>query len=387
MSVQPFVVRIPQETLDDLHERLVRTRWTEDAAPADWDHGTSPAYLKELVLYWRDRFDWRAQEATINRFKHFRADVDGLGIHFIHERGTGDRPLPIILTHGYPDSFLRFSKIIPMLTDPERHGGNRADSFDVVVPSLPGFGFSDKPTKAGMTYQIADLWASLMTRHLGYPRFAAHGGDWGCIVTEHLARSHAGSLVGIHLTDLSRSHLFKKHDDLSAAEVKFLKQAEKWQHEEGAYAMVQGTRPRSLSPALNDSPAGLAAWIVEKFCLWSDCHGDVEQRFTKDELLTNITIYWATRTIGSSFLPYYDLMNAGALTWIVEMVKQWTGSTRVPTGFASFLRDQLPPPREWVQRFVNLQRWTEMPRGGHFAAMEEPELLVEDLRAFFRPLR
>ena len=387
MSVQPFVVRIPQETLDDLRERLVRTRWTDDASSADWDHGTSPEYLKGLVLYWRDQFDWRAQEASINRFKHFRADVDGLGIHFIHERGTGDNPLPIILTHGYPDSFLRFSKIIPMLTNPEGHGGERADSFDVVVPSLPGFGFSDKPTKAGMTFKIADLWASLMTRHLGYARFAAHGGDWGSIVTEHLARSHSGSLVGIHLTDVPRSHLFKKRDDLSAAEVKFLKQAEKWQHEEGAYALIQGTRPRSLSPGLNDSPAGLAAWIVEKFCVWSDCDGDVEKRFTKDELLANITIYWATQTINSSFLPYYDFINAGALTWIVEMVKQWTGSSRVPTGFASFPHDLLPPPREWAQRFFNIQRWTEMPRGGHFAAMEEPELLVEDIRAFFRPLR
>jgi pimeloyl-ACP methyl ester carboxylesterase len=206
-------------------------------------------------------------------------------------------------------------------------------------------------------------------------------------VTEHLARSHSGSLVGIHLTDVPFSHLVKKPDDLSAAEEKFLKRAEKWQQKEGAYALIQGTRPGSLSPGLNDSPSGLAAWIVEKFCLWSDCDGDVERRFTKDELLANVMVYWATQTIQSSFLPYFDFMNAGALTWIVEMVKQWTGSSKVPTGFASFPHDLLPPPREWAQRFFNIQRWTEMPRGGHFAALEEPALLVEDIRAFFRPLR
>ena len=212
-------------------------------------------------------------------------------------------------------------------------------------------------------------------------------GDWGSTVTEHLARSHSDSLVGIHLTDVPFAHLFDKPKDLSASEKKFIAESEEWQQKEGAYAMIQSTMPQSLAYGLTDSPAGLAAWIVEKFRSWSDCHGDVETRFTKDELLTNITLYWATETINSSFWLYYDAANAGALTWIVEMIKKWTGSSNIPTGFASFPHDLLPPPREWGERFFNIQRWTEMPRGGHFAAMEEPELLAEDIRAFFHPLR
>jgi pimeloyl-ACP methyl ester carboxylesterase len=387
MSATPFVVNVPQQTLDDLQDRLMRTRWRDEVADDGWAYGTSPAYLRELTEHWLMRFDWRRQEEAINRFAHFRADVDGFGVHFIHERGTGDRPLPIILTHGYPDSFVRFSKIIPMLTDPEAHGGDAADAFDVVVPSLPGYGFSDKPSKAGFTFRIGDLWHALMTEALGYERFAAHGGDWGGVVTEQLARSHAGSLVGIHLTDVPFWHLFQKPDDLSRDEQKFLADAEQWQREEGAYALIQGTRPYSLARGLNDSPVGLAAWIVDKFHAWSDCHGDVDKRFTKDELLTNITIYWATETIGSSFLPYYDFMNGGPLRWMAEAFKQWIGSSEVPAAFARFPKDISHPPREWAERFFNVQRWTDMPRGGHFAAMEEPELLVEDMRAFFRPLR
>jgi len=387
MGAQPFVVSVSQATLDDLQDRLKRTRWIAGATRASWDRGTNPEYLKELHAYWQEQFDWRAQESLINRFAHYRADIDGLGIHFIHERGKGVDPLPLILTHGYPDSFLRFDKVISMLTDPEAHGGAASDAFDVVVPSLPGYGFSDKPVQAGMTFKIADLWASLMTEQLGYRRYAAHGGDWGSMVTEHLARSYADSLVGIHLTDVPFAHLCRKPDDLTAGERTFLKAAEKWQQKQGAYAMIQGTRPQSLALGLNDSPVGLAAWIVEKFRLWSDCDGDVEKRFTKDELLANVTLYWATETIYSSFLPYYDSMNAGALTWIIEMIKGWMGSTKVPTALASFPRDLLPPPREWAERYFNIQRWTEMPRGGHFAAMEEPELLVDDIRAFFRPLR
>jgi len=292
-----------------------------------------------------------------------------------------------VLTHGFPDSFLRFSKLIPLLTDPAAYGGDPADAFDVVVPSLPGYGFSDKPTKAGMLFTIADLWATLMTERLRYKRSGAHGGDWGSIVTEHLARSHGDSLVGIHLTDIPFAHLFQRPKDLSAGEKKFIAESEKWQRKEGAYAMIQSTRPQSLAYGLSDSPVGLAAWIVEKFRSWSDWGGDVETRFTKDELLTNITVYWATETINSSFWLCYDAASAGALTWIVETIKKWTGSSSVPTGFASFPHDLLPPPREWGERFFNIQRWPAMPRGGHFAAMEEPELLAEDIRAFFRPLR
>jgi microsomal epoxide hydrolase len=387
MSVTPFRVHVSQHTLDDLQDRLVRTRWEDDVDDNGWAPGTNRAYLRELIAYWLTEFDWRQQEEIVNRFPHFRADVDGFGVHFIHQRGTGDRPLPIILTHGYPDSFVRFLKIIPMLTDPQAHGGDAADAFDVVVPSLPGYGFSAKPTEKGFTFRIGALWHQLMTETLGYERFAAHGGDWGSTVTEQLARSHAKSLVGIHLTDVPFWHLFQKPGDASRHEQAFFAKNEQWIPKEGAYALIQGTRPSSLSPGLNDSPAGLAAWIVEKFHGWSDCGGDIETRFTKDELLANVMIYWTTETIRSSFLPYYDFTNSGALTWMVEAFKQWTGSSSVPAAFAMFPKDISKPPREWAERFFNVQRWTEMPRGGHFAAMEEPELLVNDIRAFFRPLR
>lgn len=387
MSMQSFKVNIPQEALDDLRLRLKNTRWASGMADEGWDYGTNLDYLKELVEYWQARFDWRAQEESINRFSHFRSIVDGFGVHFIYERGKGENPMPIILTHGYPDSFLRFAKVIPLLADPEKYGGSRADSFDVVVPSLPGYGFSDKPKKAGMAFQVGDLWNKLMTETLGYKHFVAHGGDWGSTVTEQLARSHSDSVMGIHLTDVPFAHIFQKPGDLSAREKKFLAESEKWQRKSGAYAMIQGTRPQSLSQGLNDSPAGLAAWLIEKFREWSDCGGDVETRFTKEELLTNTTLYWVTETINSAFLPYYDYTNAGALTWIGEKLKEWTGSLSVPAAFAMFPADIVPAPRAWAERFFNVQRWTEMPRGGHFAALEEPELLVQDIREFFRPLR
>jgi microsomal epoxide hydrolase len=295
--------------------------------------------------------------------------------------------LPIVLTHGFPDSFLRFLRLIPLLTDPEAHGGDPRDAFDVVVPSLPGYAFSDRPDKAGNLFNIGNLWHQLMTRELGYEQFGAHGGDWGSTVTEHLARSHAASVVGVHLTDVPFWHAFQKPGDSSPAEQEFLGTNERHQMQEGAYAMIQGTRPETLAHSLNDSPAGLAAWIVEKFERWSDCDGRIETRFAKDELLTNIMIYWATGTIGSSFLPYSDVTHASVATWMIEKAKAWVGSTQVPAGFALFPKDLPHPPREWAQRFFNVQRWTEMARGGHFAAMEEPELLAEDIREFFRPLR
>jgi microsomal epoxide hydrolase len=387
MRVEPFVVNVPQSTLDDLRQRLVRTRWPDAVLEEGWERGTDVRYLRTLTEHWLSRFDWREQEAAINRFSHFRAEVKGLGVHFIHERGKGERPLPLILTHGYPDSFARFLKIIPMLTDPERHGGDPGDAFDVVVPSLPGFGFSDRSRRAGSIFHVGSLWHSLMTDVLGYERFAAHGGDWGSTVTEQLARDHAGSLVGIHLTDVPFWHLFQPPKDPSRAEKHFLDASEAWQKKEGAYALIQGTRPYTLGRGLLDSPTGLAAWIVDKFRAWSDCGGDVEARFTKDELLTNVMIYWVTGTIESSFLPYYDFMNSGATTWIVEAFKKWVGSSRVPAAFARFPKDISDPPREWAERFFKVEQWTEMPSGGHFAAMEEPDRLVGDIRAFFRSRR
>jgi pimeloyl-ACP methyl ester carboxylesterase len=385
--VEPFAVRIRDDALDDLRERLSSTRWIGEMDDDGWEFGLSLTYMRELVDYWQHEFDWRAEEAAMNRFNHFHADLDGRRVHFIHERGRGPDPLPIILTHGFPDSFLRFAKVIPMLADPASHGGDPADAFDVVAPSLPGYGFSDRPGKDRMTFHIGDLWHQLMTQELGVERFAAHGGDWGSFVTEVMARDHADSVVGIHLTDVPFYHAFQPPDDATDTEKKYLGTIAKFGETQGAYALVQSAQPQALALGLNDSPAGLAAWIVEKWRRWSDCGGDVETRFTKDELLANVMIYWVTGTINSSFAPYYDIAHAGAGTWVKEKLKTWRGSSDVPAAFAMFPKDLSSPPRQWAERFFNVQRWTEMPRGGHFAALEEPELLVNDIREFFRPLR
>jgi pimeloyl-ACP methyl ester carboxylesterase len=385
---EPFKIAVPDDVLDDLQRRLANTRLPPDAGPAaGWDDGVEPAYLADLISYWRAGYDWRDQERTLNQFHHFRATVDGTRLHFIHERGAGPSPMPLVLTHGYPDCFYRFHKLIPLLIDPAAHGGDAADAFDVVVPSLPGYAFSEPRTQSGGVFGFGSLWHGLMTDELGYRRYGAHGGDWGSTVSEQLARSHASAVIGIHLTDIPFWHTFQKPKDLSAAESRYLDSIQRFQTQDGAYAMIQGTRPRTPAPALNDSPAGLAAWIIEKFQEWSDCDGNLESRFSKDELLTNVMIYWITQTIGSSFQPYRDFMKAGVARWITEAAKGFLGSTATPAGIALFPKDIAPPPHEWANRFYNVQRWTEMPRGGHFAALEEPECLAEDIRAFFRPLR
>jgi pimeloyl-ACP methyl ester carboxylesterase len=380
-TAQSFKIQIPQAVLDDLSERLARTRWTDEVNGADWDYGSNLTYMTALINYWQSEFDWRKQEEALNKFAHFRAQVDDFGLHFIHARGKGENPLPLLLTHGFPDSFLRFLKIIPMLIDPESYGGKREDAFDVVVPSLPGYGFSDRPAERGFSgNHVATLFAKLMTDELGYNRFGAHGGDWGSSITEQLAFKYPDSLIGIHLTEIPYWHLFAQPSaDLSETEQKYLEAGQAWAMAEGGYASIQSTKPQTLAYGLNDSPAGLAAWIVEKFHSWSDDAGDVERRFTKDELLTNITIYWATETINSAARYYYEAQH---------MPREDAGTyIEVPTGVAIFPKDLVPAPREYAARFFNVQRWTEMPRGGHFTAMEEPELLAEDIRAFFRPLR
>jgi pimeloyl-ACP methyl ester carboxylesterase len=387
MKVSAFKINVAADVLSDLQRRLKSTRWSYQIEGTGWESGTDLDYLKELVHYWQEGYAWRLHEQALNEFAHFKTVVDDIGIHFIHERGKGPKPFPLILTHGYPDSFLRFTKIIPILTDPESFGGRAEDAFDVVVPDLPGYGFSDRPPKHGTIFQVNDLWARLMTEKLGYERFGAHGGDWGSTVTEQLARSHPDAVAAIHLTDVPFGHIFQKPDNPSSAEKKYFEHNDKWLPKEGAYATLQSTKPQSLAHGLNDSLAGLAAWMVEKFRAWSDCGGEIESRFTKDELLTQVMIYWVTESIGTSFLPYYDYANAGALTWIKEGVKTWIGSSKVPAAFALFPKDISQPPREWAERFFNVQRWTEMPRGGHFAAMEEPELLAADIRAWFYKFR
>ena len=379
-ETQAYQIEVPQDMLDDLQGRLANTRWTDEVEGAGWDYGTNLAYLKEFVGYWQNGFDWREQEAKLNEFAHFKTEIDGLGIHFVHERGKGPDPTPLLLLHGWPDSFYRFHKIIPMLTDPASYGGNPADSFDVVVPSLPGFGFSDRPRERGwVAARDAALFEALMTDVLGYGRYASHGGDGGSPISQALARSYPGSVMGIHLTDIGWDKAMQiDPSTLSEAEQRYMNELEESSLEEGGYVMIQGSRPQTLGYGLNDSPVGLAAWILEKFRAWSDCGGDVERRFTKDELLTNITIYWVTQTINSSIRSYYEGMH--------DWAQPDNSRVEAPVGMALFPKDN-PPPREMADRFFNVNQWTEMPRGGHFTAMEEPELLAEDMRKFFRGLR
>ncbi len=301
--------------------------------------------------------------------------MDGFGVHAIHERGKGIAPLPLVIMHGWPGSFSQMLKLIPLLVDPAAHGGDASDAFDIVVPSLPGFGFSDRPQRRGWTTErTADLWARMMTGELGYERFGAHGGDWGSAVTESLARRHPELLTGIHLTDVPSGHIFRVADPTDE-EQKYVAAGMAWADKEGAYGSIQSTKPQTLAYGLNDSPVGLAAWIAEKFRSWSDCDGDIERSFTRDELLTNVMIYWTTQTINSSIRGYFESGHQGSAD---------DSRMEVPSGFAIFPADLVPPPRRFAERIFNVQRWTEMPAGGHFAAMEEPELLAGDIRAFYR---
>ncbi len=398
MSVERFSVRVGDEVLADLHRRLARTRWPKEFAGRGWADGTSIEYLSSLVEWWRDRFDWRAQERAINAFPHFRTSVDGVGLHFIHVRGRGPEPLPLVLTHGWPSTFYEYLKIVPLLTDPAAHGADPADSFDVVIPSLPGYPFSD-PLPPGDFRRVTELWARLMTDVLGYVRFGAYGGDIGGMLTNRLALEFPERLAGIATSFPAEPYLGPGAAPLSQAEQAVV-ESRRRRLDLGvdAYTDMGRTHPASLGLALNDSPAGLAGWIVWFWREWSDCKGDVEQRFTKDELLTTVTLYWATETLGSSFRAYAD--------WALGAAGRpalWKGRPEVPAGIDSkplgpherievpaavLLFSLVRPPREWVERaYADLRRFVEMPRGGHFAAMEEPELLAEEIRAFFGPLR
>ncbi len=382
MQIEPFRIAVPDDVLTDLHERLARTRFPDEIAGSGWTYGTDLTYARELVAYWRDRYDWRAAEAALNRFHHHRARVDGLGIHFIHERGVGPKPFPIVITHGWPGSVAEFTKILGPLTDPARHGGDPADAFEVVAPSMPGYGFSDHATAPGLDAErIAALWAALM-KGLGYPRFGAQGGDWGSMVSTYLGANHADAVAGIHLNMVIAFPPDPANPaaGLTQEEIIDLMHTQRFLEEETGYQRIQGTKPQTLGYGLNDSPAGLAAWIVEKFRTWSDCDGEVERRFTKDELLTNIMLYWVTETATSSCRLYYEMLHAGKFPPRDFRVD-------VPTGCAIFPAEILKPPRAWAERLYAVRHWTCMPRGGHFAAMEEPQALVDDIRAFFRPLR
>ncbi|MCH2499906.1 MAG: epoxide hydrolase [Dehalococcoidia bacterium] len=383
MKVRPFTIAVENSVLDDLRQRLADTRWPDEIPNTGWDYGSNLTYIKELVDYWRTDFDWRAQEAKLNAFNHFKSEVDGLDIHFIHEKGKGPNPIPLIITHGWPSCFFEMTKIIPLLADPASYGGDAADSFDVVAPSLPGFGFSDHAQDRGMEIQrVAGMWNKLMSQNLGYPKFGAQGGDIGSGVTARLGFAHSDTLYGIHLTSITRPtpYLGPGSKPVTDAEQALITQRDKWFQDEGGYNHIQGTKPQTLAYGLNDSPVGLAAWIVEKYRTWSDCGGDVEKSYTKDELLTIVTIYWVTQTISSSTRMYFE--NQKHL-WTMEKDQK----VPTPAGMAMFPQEISKPPREWGERSYHVRRWTEMASGGHFAALEEPQLLAEEVRAFFRDFR
>lgn len=374
-NVTPFKIEVSQAVLDDLQIRLKQTRWTDEPENAGWNYGTNPAYLKELVNYWQSKYDWRKQEAMLNQFPQYTTVIDSVTIHFIYVKGKGKNSKPLLLTHGWPDCFFRFYKVIPMLTDPASYGGNPDESFDVIVPSIPGFGFSSRV--AMPVDQVAKLWEKLMTETLGYKTFVAAGGDMGSLITKSLANQFSNSVTAIHLTDVGYPTGQEDWSTMSPAEQEFGKFIQNWWYTEGAYNMVHSTKPQTLGYALNNSPVGLASWIVEKFNSWSDVKGNLESRFTKDELLTNIMIYWVSETINSSMRMYYEEGHAS-----------WSGVTasaqhvNVPTGVSVFPAEA-PMPREWADRMVNVQQFNKLPEGGHFAALEVPQLWVKELTRFF----
>ncbi len=379
---QPFTLRVPDSDLADLRERLERARFPDSAPGEPWAYGTDVDYLRGLVEYWRGAFDWRAQEARLNAFPQFRLTRPDADLHFLHVPGKGPAPTPLLLMHGWPGSVFEFLDFIPRLTDPAHFGGDPSDSFTVVAPSLPGYGLSFRPgQKRFGVEEMADILAELMSETLGYRRFAVQGGDWGAITAARMGYAHADKLIGIHVNLLSVRREPDRIKNPTPEERVFLDQLNHWLSEETGYQWIQGTRPQTLSFALSDSPAGLAAWIVEKFRAWSDCDGDVESVFTRDQMLANISFYWFTGAIGSSFYPYYFRRHRG---WMIPD----GASVTAPTGYAEFPREILKPPRSLAERmFTDIRRWTVMKKGGHFAAMEQPDALANEVRAFYRPLR
>jgi pimeloyl-ACP methyl ester carboxylesterase len=376
----PFRIEVSAEVLADLRRRLQHARLVPGGGPAQ--DGIDPRYLAELVGYWLNDFEWPACERAINRLPQFRARIAGARIHFVHQRGRGPRPLPLLITHGWPGSFLEMEKIFPLLTDPAAHGGSAADAFDLVVPSLPGFGFSELPESGLNAFQIADMWRELMNG-LGYQRFGAQGGDFGASINTALGLGHRSSLVGIHLNYIPGSltpYLGPGAAPLTEGERAFQSEAAAWYEANGGYAHVQRTHPRTLAAALNDSPLGLAAWIVEKFIEWGDCGDHVESRFSKDELLRNVMLYWVTGSAYSASRLYSEMRRHPLTFGPGDFID-------VPCGIARLVREAPFPPREWIERVYRVVHWSDLPAGGHFAAMEEPERLAEDIRAFFRPLR
>lgn len=374
-AVKPFKIEVPDAVLDDLRERLGEARWPAEVEGSGWNYGTNREYLRELVAYWRDRFlpDWRRHEKALNLLPQFKHAVDGTDLHFIHERGRGTRPVPLLLLHGWPDSFFRYHKLIPRLADPANHGGREEDAFDVVVPSLPGFGFS---ARRAMTEEAtADLLVKLMG-DLGYPKFLVSGGDKGSMVAMAMAHKHPEAVQAVHLTDVGYPTGQEDFSTFSPAELAFAGAIQEWWMKEGAFNMIQSTKPQTLAFSLNDSPVGWAAWVMSFVCIAADGK-EMEKRLGRDELLTNITLYWVTETIASSLRGYYEGARA-------QPPFPPGRKLRVPSAVAHCSTDA-PLPREWAERNVDLKRFSELP-GGHFAAWEEPDAFARDLREFRKEL-
>jgi microsomal epoxide hydrolase len=380
-ACQPFKISVPDDVLADIRRRVANFPWHEMPDDGGWNYGANLDYMKELCAYWLDGFDWRKQEEAFNRFSHYIAPVDGIDMHFIHEKGSGASPMPLLISHGWPGGVVEFLDIIEPLAHPERFGGREEDAFDVIAPSLPGFGYSGRPPRPYGPRRMAGVLNSLMTDVLGYDGYLAQGGDWGGAVSSWLGFDHAPACQAIHINILTMRHGDgPQTDDERAWEEKFARD----QIMEEGYRTQQATRPQTLSYAMMDSPIGIAAWLVEKFNSWSDTEGDdIESVYSKDELLTNIMVYVTTRTFNTASWIYYGRREEGG-----RILSDDNRRVEVPTACALFPAEMLAwPPRSYVERLYNVQQWTEMPRGGHFAALEQPELLIEDIRRFGRALR
>jgi pimeloyl-ACP methyl ester carboxylesterase len=384
MNAVPFTIAVADETLEDLRARLGRTRWPDALPGVGWDYGVSPEYLRGLMEHWRAGFDWRAEQARLNQLANFRVEIDGLPVHVIHERGRGARPLPLLIAHGWPSSCYEAIDLIPLLTDPARFGGDPADSFDVVVPSLPGYGFSGLPDAPGMTStRISGMLVKLM-RALGYEQFAAHAYDVGASILSAMCLDFPERLIAYHTTEPENANPYMGSGApaLTAAEQDYLDLKRSWYAVEGGYDLIQATRPQTLGYGLNDSPVGLAAWIIDKWFTWTEPpDGDLGKHFTADQLLANLTIYWATGTINSANRLYYERDHRPRVRTAADRI-------RVPTGIALTTQAIERAPREYLERiFTDIRHWRDLGAGGHFVMLEQPELLADSLRTFFRLFR
>ena len=382
-AINPFRYEASAAALRDLDDRLRRVNWPDEIDAEAWRFGPPRNYMRRFVDYWLDGYDWQVHQARINALPQFTTSIDGQLIHFIHQPGVGPAPIPIVLTHGWPGSIVELLELIPKLTDPARHGGDPADAFTVVAPSIPGYGFSGRPTRPGMgVFAIADLWPKLMNR-LGYTRFGVQGGDWGFWISAATALRHPDHVLGLHLNYVSgrfRPAVDEAEQPLSPEERNYLARASDWSEAEGAYIAIQGTKPLTLAYALSDSPIGLAAWHVEKFRSWSDCATEPDEALSKDDMITDIMLYWLTGTAHSAMRLYAESRQEPFHLSPGERVTP-------PCGIVRFPRELPMPPRRWVDRAFNVVHWTSAPRGGHFGAWEQPEVLAADIREFFRPIR